>query len=256
MWIAWIHSIWPAPERFRSTICRRRSNIAKQMEINQNDHLFTFKNTKTFKICQLHKQIWTAWIRTTWPAPERFRSTICRRRSNIAKQLEINQNDHLFTFKNTQIFKICQLYKQIWTAWIRTTWPVPERFRSTICRRRSNIAKRMKITQNHHFETSKNTNISKNIQGFALNVNRLDSLDFIRPGTFPKHDLSALPKTNGNQRQIAFIDAHEHPNLLSRFQILKISKFKNFNISKFKNFKISKFQDLKSGSVFLFFYFF
>jgi hypothetical protein len=33
-----------------STICRRRSNTAKQMEINQHDHIETSKNIKIFKI--------------------------------------------------------------------------------------------------------------------------------------------------------------------------------------------------------------
>jgi hypothetical protein len=33
-----------------STICRRRSNTAKQMKINQHDHLETSKNNKIFKI--------------------------------------------------------------------------------------------------------------------------------------------------------------------------------------------------------------
>ena len=88
-----------------STICRRRSKTAKQKGINQNDHLYTVRNTTFFKICMLYMQIWTAWIRTTWPVPERFRSTIRRRRSKIAKQMEINKNNHLYTSKHTKILK-------------------------------------------------------------------------------------------------------------------------------------------------------
>ena len=118
--------MYRAQMRTFSTICLRRSNIAKQTKINQNDHLFTFQKTRIFKICQLYKQNWIAWIRTTWAVPEGSRSTICRRRSKIAKQPEINQNYNLFTSQNTRIFKKCQLYYQIWTAWIRTTWAVPE----------------------------------------------------------------------------------------------------------------------------------
>ena len=54
-------------------------------------------------------------------------STIWLRRSNIAKQTKINQNDNLFTFHKSTILKICQLYKQNWIAWIRATWPIPGR---------------------------------------------------------------------------------------------------------------------------------
>ena len=68
-------------------------------------------------------QTWTAWIRTTWAIPEGSRSMICRRRWKTAKQTEINQNDTFFTSQNTKIFKIRQLYKQNWTAWIRTIEP-------------------------------------------------------------------------------------------------------------------------------------
>ena len=150
-----------AQMRTFSTICLRRSNLAKQTKINQNDNLFTFQNTRIFKICQLYKQNWTAWIRTTWAVPEGSRSTICRRRSNIAKQTKINQNDHLFTFQKTRIFKICQLYKQNWAAWIRTPWAVPEGSRSTICWRRSNTAKQTKINQNDDLFTFQNTRIFK-----------------------------------------------------------------------------------------------
>ena len=85
----------------------RRSKIAKQMEINQNDNLFTSKKSRIFKICQLYDQNWTALIRTTWAVLEGSQSTICRRRSKTAKQKEINQNGNLFTSKKTRIFKIC-----------------------------------------------------------------------------------------------------------------------------------------------------
>ena len=161
IWTAWTRTTWAVPDRFRSTICRRRSKSTKQMEINQNYNLYTSQNTKIFKICAFYTQIWTAWTRTTWPVPERFRNTISLRRSNTPKQIEISQNDNLYTSKHTNIFKICALYNQIWTAWVRTTWPVPERFRSTICLRRSKMAKQMEIKQNDNFYTSKNTKFFK-----------------------------------------------------------------------------------------------
>ena len=37
----------------------------------------------------------------------------------------MNQNGHLETSKNKKIIKIDQDYKQIWTAWIPSTWPLP-----------------------------------------------------------------------------------------------------------------------------------
>ena len=133
----------PSRNASEARFCRRRSKTAKQMEINANYNLYTSENSKIFTICELYKQIWTAWLRTTWAAPESFRSTICRRLQKIAKQTEINQHDHLFTSKNTKTFKIWQFYNQIWTAWIRTTWAVPEPSRKASEARVVGVAQRL-----------------------------------------------------------------------------------------------------------------
>ena len=61
------------------------------MKIIRNDKLETSKNTKIFKIDKDYKQIWIAWIRPTWPVPERARSTIYRRRLNTSKTHENHQ---------------------------------------------------------------------------------------------------------------------------------------------------------------------
>ena len=59
----------------------------------------------------------------------------------LLKPMKFYQTDHLETSDNTNISKIVKDYKQIWAAWIRPIWQVPEGSRNTIYRRRSNTIK-------------------------------------------------------------------------------------------------------------------
>ena len=82
-----------------STIYRRRSNIIKTNENQTNWPFRDFQKRQNLKLDKDYKQIWTAWIRPTWPVPERSRNTIYRRRSNIIKT---NENQLNIAFRDVQ----------------------------------------------------------------------------------------------------------------------------------------------------------
>ena len=71
--------------------------LLKPMKTNTIDHLETSQNTKILKINKDYNQIWIARFRLIWLVPERSRSTIRLRYSNIIKT---NENQPIWTFRD------------------------------------------------------------------------------------------------------------------------------------------------------------
>ena len=87
---------------------------------------------------------------------------------------------------------------------------------STICRRRSNNAKHMEINSTLQFIHIQKHQLPQHLSVLYAHLSRLNSHNLTRPGTLPKHDLSASLKhckTNGNPSKSPFIDIQKHPNL-------------------------------------------